>query len=130
VEELRAGGQTSARQLATTLGVGLRTIERDIAELVGAGLPIMTERGRYGGYWLAAAAAPKPVRFTIAEAAAIAVALTSVGPYSSACNQSALDKVLDAIRAPCLTKTHRARIGGLGHYPMSCRSRQIAAVVG
>lgn len=98
MEELRASPRvTKGAALAVSIGVGLRTIERDIADLVAAGIPVGRVRGRYGGYRLDATATPQSVSFTLAEASAVAVALASVGPYSSACNQSALEKALNAL---------------------------------
>ncbi|GII54890.1 hypothetical protein Pth03_32790 [Planotetraspora thailandica] len=47
VEELRARGQLSARELASRLGVSRRTVIRDVAWLKDAGVPIRLDSGGY-----------------------------------------------------------------------------------
>ncbi|WP_305783678.1 helix-turn-helix transcriptional regulator [Symbioplanes lichenis] len=46
---LQSRRRTSAESLAAEFGVSVRTVLRDIRTLVDADLPIVTERGRYGG---------------------------------------------------------------------------------
>ncbi|MBP2337572.1 putative DNA-binding transcriptional regulator YafY [Saccharothrix coeruleofusca] len=46
---LRARRRTTAEALAAELGVSTRTVLRDVQALVDAGIPVFTERGRYGG---------------------------------------------------------------------------------
>jgi predicted DNA-binding transcriptional regulator YafY len=50
---LKAGEQTTAREMAAELGVGVRTIHRDLDLLRNEGLPIEADRGRGGGIRLA-----------------------------------------------------------------------------
>jgi predicted DNA-binding transcriptional regulator YafY len=53
IEELRlAGRPATANDLATALGVDVRTVERDIARLRDAGVPIAARRGPGGGFRL------------------------------------------------------------------------------
>jgi predicted DNA-binding transcriptional regulator YafY len=47
VEELRAGGRLSARELASRLGVSTRTVIRDVARLREAGVSIRLDPGGY-----------------------------------------------------------------------------------
>ncbi|GAA4567475.1 helix-turn-helix transcriptional regulator [Planotetraspora kaengkrachanensis] len=47
VEELRAGGRLSARELASRLGVSRRTVIRDVALLREEGVPIRLDSGGY-----------------------------------------------------------------------------------
>jgi predicted DNA-binding transcriptional regulator YafY len=99
IEELRATAPRSvpAAQLAQRFGVTSRTIERDIARLVSAGVPITVRRGPGGGYRLQAPRLLPPLTFTSAEAAALLASLAVVGPYSSAAAHSALGKLRSAL---------------------------------
>lgn len=101
IEELRATAprRISGPSLARRLGVSVRTIERDLAELLDAGVPICVQRGPGGGYLLEMGGPPVAIRFTAGEVAALVASLVAVGPYSSATALSALDKLLDAIRS-------------------------------
>lgn len=81
VEELRAVSPRprSARRLAERFEVSVRTIERDLAALQGAGLPIWSEPGRTGGYVIDASATLGPAGFTLDEALAVLIGLSSLG---------------------------------------------------
>ncbi|MET9353193.1 WYL domain-containing protein [Streptomyces sp. NPDC006617] len=46
---LQARPRTTAEVLAEELGVSTRTVLRDVRALVDAGIPVFTERGKYGG---------------------------------------------------------------------------------
>ncbi len=46
---LQARPRTSAEALAQELGVSRRTVLRDVRALMDAGIPVFTERGKYGG---------------------------------------------------------------------------------
>ncbi|MFJ8191425.1 helix-turn-helix transcriptional regulator [Streptomyces sp. NPDC096094] len=46
---LQARPRTTAESLADELGVSTRTVLRDVRALVDAGIPVFTERGKYGG---------------------------------------------------------------------------------
>jgi predicted DNA-binding transcriptional regulator YafY len=99
IEELRATAprRLTGAGLAKRIGVSVRTVERDIAELVAAGVPIAITRGRTGGYSISAAATPAVVSFTTGEIAALIASIAAIGPYSSASAMSALDKLTAAI---------------------------------
>lgn len=100
VEELRASAprRRSARELAERYEVSARTIERDIAALQQAGVPIYADVGRRGGYTLDKAMTLPPLNFTPAEAVAVAVALSRSAdtPFAEA-SRSALAKIVGAM---------------------------------
>jgi predicted DNA-binding transcriptional regulator YafY len=99
IEELRARAPryVSSDRLGRDLGVSVRTIERDVADLMDAGVPIDVRRGPGGGYSIDARAKLPPVVLTPGEAAAIITALTAVGPYASGTGRSALQKLIAAL---------------------------------
>jgi len=100
VEELRSVAPRSrtAPLLAARFEVSVRTIERDIAALQQAGVPIYATPGRRGGYAVDRAMTLPPVNFTPAEAAAVALALAHAGatPLRAAA-RTALPKMLAAM---------------------------------
>jgi predicted DNA-binding transcriptional regulator YafY len=98
IEELRlAGRPATADDLATALGVDVRTVERDIARLRDAGVPIAARRGPGGGFRLDVPQAVPPVQLTPGEIAALIASVASVGPYISATAHSALTRLLEAL---------------------------------
>ncbi len=100
IEQLRARAPrvTSAQTLAEDLGVSTRTIERDVARLRAAGLPLGIRTGPGGGYTIDARSLLPPIQLTPGEASALVTAIVAVGPFSSATAQSALQKLLTALR--------------------------------
>ena len=102
VEELRAVAPRprSARRLAQHFEVSTRTIERDLAALQQAGVPIWATPGPGGGYVLDPARTLPPLNFSPSEAAAIALALAASGPipFGDAA-RAALRKVTAAMSA-------------------------------
>lgn len=99
IEELRlrTAPYVPAETLADRLGVTTRTVERDIAELTEAGVPVRTRRGIGGGYGLDTRRTLPPLTLTPGEAAALVASLTAVGPRSSATAQQAMGKLLGAL---------------------------------
>jgi predicted DNA-binding transcriptional regulator YafY len=97
VEELRACAHQplTAVSLAGRLGVSVRTIERDVAGLQEAGVPIAARRGPGGGYVIQARSRLPPVALEPAEVSALLVTLTAIGPQASASAQSAMAKLID-----------------------------------
>lgn len=51
LKELNSRTKVTAVELAQELGVSVRTIYRYLDELTASGLPIDTERGKYGGFF-------------------------------------------------------------------------------
>ena len=99
IEELRrrAPRLVPGDVLGRELGVSVRTIERDIAALMDAQIPIDVGRGPGGGYGIDARAKLPPVTFTPGEAAAIITALVGIGPYNSPAGGRALTKLVKAL---------------------------------
>ena len=100
VESLRlvgTRGRTCA-WLAARFECSTRTVKRDIAALVGSGVPIISFDGRGGGYSLAKNATLPPLAFTDAEAMAIAIALRTepAMPYAPD-GAAALTKLIGAM---------------------------------
>ncbi|MCC6625342.1 MAG: HTH domain-containing protein [Deltaproteobacteria bacterium] len=93
----------TAEDLAERFGVSVRTIYRDLDALGDAGLPLLAERGRGGGYALERGYSLPPVNFTPREAAVL-VALgrwaeeLRVLPFVETL-RGALDKVRGALSA-------------------------------
>lgn len=79
LEILQAHLRVGGAELAQRAGVDRRTIRRYIAHLVELGVPIATERGRDGGYALAAGYKLPPMMFSPDEALALAVGLRAAG---------------------------------------------------
>ena len=105
IEALRISAPrfVTGEALAESLGVGVRTIERDVARLCAAGVPIAVRRGPAGGYAMDARGAVLSISFTPGEAAALISAVVAFGAYGSASAQSALSKVLAALTDGCPT---------------------------
>ena len=99
IEEMRAYAPryVAGADLAARTGTTVRTVERDIARLVAAGVPVKVKRGPGGGYRVDARPELPPLAFTPGEASALVASLVAVGPYISAAARSALTKLLDAL---------------------------------
>jgi predicted DNA-binding transcriptional regulator YafY len=99
IEELRARAPryVPATVLAIRTGTTVRTVERDIARLTAAGVPVQVRRGPGGGYRIQGRSVLPPITLTPGEAAALIAALVAIGPYTSATAGTALDKLLAAL---------------------------------
>ncbi len=106
VLELRRRPVTTAAQLAGHLEVSPRTVYRDIADLVGAGIPIEGEAGV--GYRLASTFELPPLMFTVAEVQALVLGARMVeawgDPRLRTAARSSLRKV-EAVLPP--SERHR-----------------------
>lgn len=93
----------TAEALAERFGVSVRTIYRDLDALADAGLPLLSERGRGGGYALDRDYTLPPVNFSAREAAI----LVTLGRWAEEMRflpfvetlRGALDKVRGALSA-------------------------------
>ena len=72
---LQARRDWAGPELAERLGVGARTIRRDVERLRALGYPVEARRGVAGGYRLAAGASLPPLLLDAGEAVAVAVGL-------------------------------------------------------
>lgn len=99
IEALRARAPRAVpgRVLAEDLGVRCRTVERDIARLRDAGVPITVTRGPGGGYSIDARSRLDPITLTPGEVSALLSALVAVGPYSSGAAVTVRGKLLAAL---------------------------------
>jgi predicted DNA-binding transcriptional regulator YafY len=75
LELLQAHGRLPGSALAERVGIDVRTLRRYIAALEDIGIPVVAERGRYGGYALAAGFKLPPMMFTDDEVLAISLGL-------------------------------------------------------
>jgi predicted DNA-binding transcriptional regulator YafY len=83
--------------LARELGVGLRTVERDLARLRESGVPIESVPGHHGGSRLPRNVSPDPVPLTFEELAAVIASLAALGPTSTRSADSAMRALVRAI---------------------------------
>lgn len=101
VEELRARAPRTVPRhvLAARFEVSARTIERDILTLQQAGVPIWTQRGRFGGYAIEQSTTLPPLNFDATEAVAVMAALSVLPnhPFAAA-GRRAQQKLLAAMR--------------------------------
>ena len=102
LELLQAHGQLSGPDLAERLRVDARSLRRYVRKLEDLGIPVLTERGRYGGYRLMPGFKLPPMMFTDDEALALclglqaahALGLAVTGAADSA--QGKLERVMPA----------------------------------
>ena len=96
IEELRARAPRFVRgaDLALRTGTTVRTVERDLARLTEAGVPVEVRHGPGGGYRLNIRTSLPPLALTPGEVSALIASLVAVGPYVSATAQTALGKLL------------------------------------
>ena len=74
LELLQARPGLTASELAETLGVTERAARRYVAILRDADIPVVSERGRYGGYRLGRGIRLPPLRFSATEALGLVMA--------------------------------------------------------
>jgi len=101
LELLQSRGRISGPELARRIDVDVRTLRRYIALLEELGIPITTERGRYGAYMLVAGFKLPPMMFTDGEALALSMGLLAArnlglhaGVSALASAQAKLERVL------------------------------------
>jgi predicted DNA-binding transcriptional regulator YafY len=75
LEILERGGTRTAAELASELGVDERTARRYVEHLIEIGVPVASERGRYGGFRLTAGERMPPLMLDEEEALAVTLGL-------------------------------------------------------
>ncbi|HJP99520.1 MAG TPA: YafY family protein [Rhodanobacteraceae bacterium] len=101
LELLQSRGRISGPELAQRINVDGRTLRRYMVLLEELGIPITTERGRYGAYMLVAGFKLPPMMFTDAEALAVSMGLLAArslglhaGEWALASAQAKLERVM------------------------------------
>lgn len=97
VQALRGGRMVTARDLARRLEVSERTIYRDMAELIGTGVPITGEAGI--GYVLRGGFDIPPLMFTADELEAVLVGMRMVRAWGGAQLAQAATEAMAKIEA-------------------------------
>ena len=109
---LKAHGKVTTGALAARLGVSTRTVQRDLDALSLAGVPVYAERGRGGGWSLAADYRTRLDGLTPAETAALFVGtagrvLADLGLSAEA--ESGFDKLLSTVPDHARRQAEHAR---------------------
>jgi biotin operon repressor len=103
IEKLRPGRLTTARDLAASLEVSERTIYRDIAHLIGSGLPVEGEAGV--GYLMREGYDLPPVMFSEEEMVALTAGARMVAAWGGSSMargaESALEKIAAVVPDGC-----------------------------
>lgn len=100
-------------ELATRLGVSLRTIRRDVDRLRDLGYPVQATMGAIGGYRLVAGTAMPPLLLDDEEAVAIAVGLRTAAGHAVAGMDEASVRALAKLER-VLPSRLRHRVNALG----------------
>ncbi|MEV4657033.1 YafY family protein [Micromonospora sp. NPDC049301] len=100
-------------ELATRLGVSLRTVRRDVERLRDLGYPVQATMGAIGGYRLVAGKAMPPLLLDDEEAVAIAVGLRTAAGHAVAGIEEASVRALAKLEQ-VLPSRLRHRVGALG----------------
>ncbi|HZA04562.1 MAG TPA: HTH domain-containing protein [Propionibacteriaceae bacterium] len=83
--------------LAQRLGVGHRTVERDLARLRESGVPLETVPGPSGGCRLPRHREVRPLTLTFTEVAALIASLAALGPTATDSSASAMRALVGSI---------------------------------
>lgn len=94
LEMLQVHQRLSGPELAERLEVDLRTVRRYVTMLQDLGIPVVAERGRYGGYRLRGGYRLPPLMFTDDEALAVTLGLMAVRRLGLAVEAAAVEGAL------------------------------------
>ncbi len=101
----------SARQLAEKFGVTSRTVERDLAALRSAGLPLYSESGRHGGAVSLDQMGNVVVTLNPSEVMSLLTAVQAAGqsmPFADS-GATAVNRILDALPSQTRVMTEQLR---------------------
>ncbi|WP_300512618.1 YafY family protein [Aliiroseovarius sp.] len=125
VQLLRGGRLTTAQALAEKLEVSPRTIYRDVADLIGSGVPIEGEAGV--GYIMREGFDMPPLMFTRDEVMALVAGARMVRSWGGASMALAAEEALSKIQAvlpPGLAQgAERVEIHALGNWALTDEER-------
>ncbi|MBQ1032391.1 YafY family protein [Micromonospora parva] len=110
---LQTSREWPGSELATRLGVSLRTIRRDVERLRDLGYPVRATMGAIGGYRLVAGKAMPPLLLDDDEAVAIAVGLRTAAGHAVAGIEEASVRALTKLEQ-VLPSRLRHRVSALG----------------
>ncbi len=116
VQYLRGGRLTTARALAKRLEVSERTIYRDVADLIGSGVPIEGEAGV--GYLMRAGYDLPPLMFSREEVVALVAGARMLRAWGGRAMAQAAEEALIKIEA-VLPEPERARAGAVQIHAVS-----------
>jgi len=118
LQYLRGGRLTTAKQLAEQLEVTPRTIYRDVAHLIGSGVPIEGEAGV--GYVMRDGYDLPPLMFTPDEIVALVAGARILqswgGTKMAAAAQEALVKIDDVLPSDARIRAGQVNVQALGEY--------------
>lgn len=127
VQLLRGGRLTTAQALAEKLEVSQRTIYRDVADLIGSGVPIEGEAGV--GYIMREGFDMPPLMFTRDEVMALVAGARMVRSWGGASMALAAEEALGKIRAvlpPGLAQgADRVEVHALGNWALTDAERAL-----
>ena len=113
LELLQTHGRLGRADLAARLGVGERSVRRYIIMLQEMGIPVVGERGRYGGYRLLPGFKLPPLMFTEDEALAVVLGLLAARHLGLAAAAPAVEGALAKVDR-VLPAALRERVGAVG----------------
>ena len=113
LELLQTHRRMTGAELAGRLQVDGRTLRRYIAMLEDLGIPITAERGRYGGYMLAAGYKMPPLMFTNEETLAVGLGLVAARRLGLAQSAPAIESAQAKLERvmPALLKARMRALG-------------------
>lgn len=135
VQHLRGGRLVTAAQLAERLEVSPRTIYRDIADLIGSGVPVEGEAGV--GYVMRRGYDLPPLMFTRAEVTALVAGARLIRAFGGAAlaraSEEALVKIATVLPEAARTEAERVPIhafSGLTDPALRDRLDRVEAAIG